>query len=333
MNSMFPGNARFAFTIFDDTDVATVENVAPVYALLEELGFRTTKSIWMRRGDVRGSNFARSETMEDANYRSFVLDLHRRGFEIAFHGASMESTQRPQIRQALDDFEREFGHPPHAHANHAENRDNLYWGSKRFSSLPLRLLGWARERLSGNGTAPFTGEEPNSEYFWGDLCRERIRYVRNFCFDAVNVLSVNPTMPYHDPRKPFVNYWFSALDAPNVTSFNNLLTKQAIDSLEQQGGVCIVATHLGKFFVRDGIVDPDTASILEYISSKNGWFVPVSELLDHLVEQSGGNERLGPIENLKLEINWLRYRLRAGARDERPEWASSLAHKSDTADS
>ena len=41
----FPHGKRFAFTIVDDTDVATVANVKPLYDLLHELGFRTTKRI------------------------------------------------------------------------------------------------------------------------------------------------------------------------------------------------------------------------------------------------------------------------------------------------
>ena len=51
----FPGVKRFAFTVFDDTDHATVRNTAPVYALLEELGI-TTKSVWVYppRGTVWG---------------------------------------------------------------------------------------------------------------------------------------------------------------------------------------------------------------------------------------------------------------------------------------
>ena len=42
----FPGGARFAFTVMDDTDVATVENVRPIYRLLDSLGMRTTKTVW-----------------------------------------------------------------------------------------------------------------------------------------------------------------------------------------------------------------------------------------------------------------------------------------------
>ena len=44
--SRFPNNKKFAFTILDDTDLSTVENVGPVYRLLAELDMRTTKSVW-----------------------------------------------------------------------------------------------------------------------------------------------------------------------------------------------------------------------------------------------------------------------------------------------
>ena len=46
----WPDDRRFAFTIFDDTDNATLANIVPVYDLLAELGFRTTKSVWLLDG-------------------------------------------------------------------------------------------------------------------------------------------------------------------------------------------------------------------------------------------------------------------------------------------
>ena len=49
-------------------------------------------------------------------------------------------------------------------------------------SPPLSLLypPWARGRESGHA-----GHVPDSPYFWGDLCRQRIRYVRNFVFGGL----------------------------------------------------------------------------------------------------------------------------------------------------
>jgi hypothetical protein len=42
----WPNGKRFAFTIVDDTDDATVQKVRPVYDFLLELGIRSTKTVW-----------------------------------------------------------------------------------------------------------------------------------------------------------------------------------------------------------------------------------------------------------------------------------------------
>src|SRR5438034_4889586 len=90
----FPYGKRFAFTVLDDTDVATVQNVAPVYALLERLGMRATKTVWPLGCPEGSRNFSSSQTLDDPEYYAFVADLPRRGFEIASHGATMESSTR-----------------------------------------------------------------------------------------------------------------------------------------------------------------------------------------------------------------------------------------------
>ena len=81
-----PGGKRFGFTILDDTDVATVANVGPVYDLLHHLGMRTTKTVWPVGAPEGSPNFSSSETLEDEDYRDFVLELERRGFEVTWHG-------------------------------------------------------------------------------------------------------------------------------------------------------------------------------------------------------------------------------------------------------
>jgi hypothetical protein len=69
----FPNNKRFAFSVFDDTDLSTTANVGPVYNLLAELGMRTTKSVWplasVRDGWHGGSS------LQDTEYLKFVLAL------------------------------------------------------------------------------------------------------------------------------------------------------------------------------------------------------------------------------------------------------------------
>ena len=60
----------------------------------------------------------------------------------------------------------------------------------------------------------FRGHVEGDPYFWGDLCQARIKYYRNFIFRNINTLKCCPFMPYHDPQKPFVNYWFAFLGWP-----------------------------------------------------------------------------------------------------------------------
>ncbi len=77
----FPNNKRFAFTILDDTDLSTVTNIGPVYCLLNELGMRTTKTVWplasVRAGRLGGAS------LQDREYLNFILKLKESGFEIA----------------------------------------------------------------------------------------------------------------------------------------------------------------------------------------------------------------------------------------------------------
>src|SRR5690348_13308057 len=137
---VFPNGKQFAFTIIDDTDVATVENVGPIYRLLEELGMRTTKTVWPFRCPDESTDFAGSQTLEDPEYVEFVLDLQRRGFEIASHGATMESSNRQRTLLGLERMRTTFGAYPIVHANHANNRENLYWGTARVDNPVVRTL-------------------------------------------------------------------------------------------------------------------------------------------------------------------------------------------------
>ena len=98
----WPDGKDFAFTVFDDTDNATVENVGPVYALLRDLGLRTTKSVWPVSGE--GTPTIGGLTCDDPVYRAWTLGLQAEGFEIGYHGASNVTAPRPLVSQALERF-------------------------------------------------------------------------------------------------------------------------------------------------------------------------------------------------------------------------------------
>lgn len=300
MGLTFPHGRRFAFTIMDDTDVATLANVGPVYQLLDELGFRTTKTVWPVGCPEGSPDFGSSETLDDARYLEFVLDLKARGFEIAYHGATMESSRRERTERALARFRELFGGPPRVYANHAYNRENLYWGVERLDDPVLRA---AYARLEGRPVGHYQGQVPNTAWWWGDLARD-LTYARNLTFSDINVLRVNPTLPYKDPRRPAVPWWFSASDAEDVVAFNALIAPSAQDRLEAEGGVCIVATHLGKGFSGAGTVHPETRRLLERLASMPGWFVPVGELLDWLRLQRRDRPELPAGEWRRMQWRW-----------------------------
>ena len=132
----WPEGKKFAFTIFDDTDASTVANSSPVYALLRDLGFRTTKSVWALEAEqppvvVGGASCA------EPDYRAWALQLQAEGFEIGFHNVCCHHSKRERTLEGLRRFEEIFGHAPRSMANHTGCRENLYWGEDRVS-------GWRR---------------------------------------------------------------------------------------------------------------------------------------------------------------------------------------------
>jgi hypothetical protein len=299
---LFPDGKRFAFSILDDTDDSTLQNVKEAYNKLREYGFRTTKTVWALDCPEGSRHFFAAETLQDQAYLDFVHDLIDDGFELAFHGATMESSRRERTIRALEFLKKEFGHYPKLFCNHGQNRENIYWGCKRFQIAPLRLLF----RLAAREPPHYyAGESEESEYFWGDLCKQYIKYVRNFTFYRLNMLEVNPEMPYRLPSTKYVNYWFSSADAEDVHEFNRLLSYEALDKLDQDGGVCIISTHLGKGFVKDGKLNPDTENILKYLAKRPGWFVPVTTILDYLLRKRATGNELSCLRKLQLECRFV----------------------------
>jgi hypothetical protein len=275
----FPDGRRFAFTILDDTDDSTLENVRPVYDRLRELGLRTTKTVWPVDCPEGSRNYFAADTLARPAYLEFVKQLVADGFELASHGATMESSPRERTQRALAFLQQHFGALPRLHANHGENRENLYWGLERFQSPPVRAL----VRIVGrHPRGRFAGERPESPYYWGDLFVRHFEYLRNFTFSSLDMQVCNPEMPYRLASTPEVGGWFSTSDVPDLAAFRRLVTRARLEALERRGGVCILSTHLGKGFARDGRLDPVFDETLQYIASRPGWFVPVSTLLDHL---------------------------------------------------
>lgn len=302
----WPDGKRFAFTVFDDTDDATVGNVRAVYAFLAGLGFRTTKSVWPLAG--KGVPHAGGSTCADPQYLRWVQQLQRQSFEIGFHMATFHTSPRADTVQALDRFAEMFGAYPKSMAAHAGCEENLYWGPSRISGARRVLYNvLTRER----NRRRFRGHVEGDPLFWADVCRERIRYVRNFDFGDINTLKQCSMMPYHDPERPFVNYWFASSDGHDAGAFVRCIAERNQDRLEREGGACIMYTHFARGFLRDGRLDSTFARLMERLSRKAGWFVTVSTLLDFLGSRQG-HRAISNGERRGLEGRWLWYKMRVG---------------------
>jgi hypothetical protein len=304
----WPDGKAFAFTIVDDTDMSTLENVRPIYDYLWELNLLTTKTVWILPTNNPEVPVNLGHTLRDSAYAVFVTDLQQKGYEIALHGARGGDSKRPETVTALEEYKETFGDYPNIHINHYLNKDDVYWGADKLS------IGLFRElyRLAGN-TTEFSGDDSESEYFWGDLLSKHISYVVNFSFFEINLLNVNPAMPYHNPDKPYVNYWFHTSDGGLPESFNNLLKKENLDRLEAEGGACIVYTHFGKEFYKDGSINEQTRRRLKDVAFRNGWFVPAGQILDYLRKQHPDREQLSFREQVRLELYWMWEKLVHGA--------------------
>ena len=303
----WPDGKDFAFSVFDDTDLATLENVPHVYDLLGELGFRTTKSVWPIR--VQGSPVIGGATCDDDAYLAWTLRLKAAGFEIGSHGASYVTAPRDEVTRAFDRFREIYGHDPLTLANHSGCAESIYWGPDRTGGV-ARLAYQAMTRFRRRGT--FRGHVEGDPLFWGDLCRERVRYVRNFTYTDIDTLAACPVMPYHDPERPYVNAWFAGSEGADVYSFNERLGEANQDRLEAQAGACIMYTHFASGFTSDGTVDRRFRELMLRLSRKNGWFVPVATLLDYLADVRGGVTDIAPSQRRSLEWRWLRSKMRVG---------------------
>ena len=304
---VWPEGKDFAFTVYDDTDEATLSNVRPVYDLLTEQGIRTTKSVWpLRNADEDPTKVGMD--CEDPEYLQWILGLQASGFEIGLHTVASGGSRRERTIAGIERFRSLFGTEPITYTTHLANPEGIYFGPARLSGFRRTLYELYARRHHG---MRFCGHIEGDDYFWGDICKSYVKHVRNFVFADINTLKACPEMPYHDPAKPYVNYWFASSEGKDVTSFDSTISEANQDRLAAQGGACIMYTHFAYGFCRDGTVDPRFEQLIRRLAKMNGWFVPVRTLLDFLLETTGPHE-LSPEERRRLEWRWLLHKARVG---------------------
>ena len=305
----WPDGKSFAFTFIDDTDKSTVDNTSVIYEFLSDHGLKTTKTVWplapIHKPLLGGSS------LEDPPYRAWVEKLQRRGFEIGMHGTTDHSSTRARILKGFDFFRESLGQDPRIYINHTGQKEGIYWGAHRLDG-PFKFLYKLKHRLAKNKRESFCGHVPGSKYFWGDVCARRVTYVRNFVFKNINTLACDSAMPYHDPRRPYVPFWFSASEAAKPRSCAMLLNSANQDRLLRSGGACVAYAHFGFNFAPRGKIDPAFKLLIRRLSQLPGWFVPVSTLLDFLRTQPPWRAVPKPLQLYRIQLKWLLCKWRHG---------------------
>lgn len=293
---IWPLDKDFAFTIIDDTDNSTLQNISLVYNYLASKNIKTTKTIWV----YPSRNKYTGQTIQDEQYFKFLLNIKKQGFEIQLHNVGSGNFKRDEILKGFRIFKEKFGKYPTMQINHSTNQDNLYWGYKRFGnvlSILVKVLKYKTRR--------FYGDETGSAFFWGDLSKEHIKFIRNRVFNGINTLKYDHQMPFKERKKKYCNYWFSSSDGQNIEVFNNLISKPNIEKLKREKGLCIVYTHFASGFVDEtGKLNEEFKENIEYLSKQNGWFVPATEILEYLLSKKNNNHVTKPYIN-KLDLIWV----------------------------
>jgi hypothetical protein len=292
----WPLNKEFAFTVIDDTDYSTVQNIKPLYEYLKAKNIITAKTIWI----YPPSDYFKGQTVQDKEYYDFLLEIERDGYEILLHSVGSGIFKRPAIIEGFEIFKEKFGRYPSVNINHSLNPDNMYWGYKRFGPV----LSFISKYIEGK-SRKFYGDEIESDFYWGDISKKYIKYNRNRVFNGINTLKYDPEMPFREINKKDCNYWFSSSDGQTIEEFNNLITRKNVDKLIKEKGLSIIYTHFACGFVEEnGEINRIFKENIDYLSSQNGWFVPISEILDYLLNIKKKTSVSSLYINL-LDLKWL----------------------------
>jgi hypothetical protein len=303
--SPYPDGKNFAFTITADPDRNRLEKDKLIYDFFTEVGLRTTIAVWVKESTRSTGipdipiHIPYGDSCERGDYLKYMQELQKRGFEIALHSVSSGNDYREETIKGYEKFKDYFGVYPNINIMHSTNLENIYWGKKVVENRLLRsIIGL----FAGRSNFPYAGEIPESLYFWGDILKEKTKYVRLWGTSDINTLKFNPSMPYHEQKKPYVNYWFSFSDGSTIDRFNQLLSEANISRLVNERGVSIVYVHFSSF-VKNGQLDRTFKRKIEKLTQqRDGWFVPASTILDRLLLMK--KVRITDVENAIFITNF-----------------------------
>ncbi len=270
----------------DDTDKSTLQSTRVVYEYCLERGIKPTRFLWSHEptewsGVVNPEEPISGASLEDPEYCEYCKDLASRGITFGLHGASSGNSTRERTIAGIKRFEEVFGSKPRLFVGHMRNAENIYWGPGRYTNPILRAIA---KLLVIRAT--YHGEDESSPYYWADICREQISYIRLYRTRALNVLKKNPSMPFHDKRFPAVKHWYSAT-GQNLELLSRL-TESGIEQISREDGLLLHYAH-SSWFVDDPEAESpklleDARRGFDLIGSRDDvWCAGVGEVLDRLL--------------------------------------------------
>lgn len=268
--------------VTDDTDFFQFETTAPVYALIDSLGLRVTKTVWAFDHEDHPPERA-GLSLADPDYLAWVEREMDAGHEIVLHSATAGHDTRSATTAAHTVVEELTGQKPSMVIFHSTNKEAFYWGSER---LPSPVLRYLYERRAGRRS--FEGDDPGSRYYWVDVSRRLVKYVRGYTTNDVNTLRLCPSMPYEDPWTPDAPLWCASSNGRLAGEFIALLSPRNVEALRRENGVSIVYTHFASEFTSPGAdgryrVTPQARETLVRCGTDPAVeFVPAGEVLDRL---------------------------------------------------
>jgi hypothetical protein len=128
-------------------------------------------------------------------------------------------------------------------------------------------------------------------------------------YPEINTIKACPIMPYFDAKRPYVNNWFASSEGSDCRAFCRTISGANQERLEEEGGACIMYTHFGRGdFYGGGQINLNFRKLMERMSRRNGWFVPVSTILDY-IEGERGRHVISGKERNRLERKWLIHKI------------------------
>lgn len=207
----WPYPSRWAFGFTSDTDNTSLEATRFFYDYCLEKGMYPTKTVWTHKpqrqsGVLDTLELDSSPTLEDIDYKEYSQSISQKGIEFCLHDVSAGNNLRDEIIRGFAEFREVFGYSPRLHICHGLNQDHPYWSLNHFKNPLLKFFG----KFIYGRRAQFSGEDPSSPYYWSDICRRTIKYLR-LCRESCSSLALCSPMQ-------ILNYKTLVPDRQNVGS-------------------------------------------------------------------------------------------------------------------